>query len=231
MLYTKLNLGDGDDITTRAMNIIETIAECCVSDISAHKHDSIYLTKVLANATYWCADNGDLCDADTLQGDHAAALIGHGASLPIGAMVFWDGALANIPTGWQLADGGNGTLDMRNFFPMCSSESHAIGSTRGAANNTPEGNIWDDGHALTISEIPAHLHDVVDYYYLPGTAVMAVYTGGTYPTYQYNYSTKTTTTNPAGGNAPHYHYNAVWDAEEISNIPPYIGLYIIERVS
>jgi hypothetical protein len=231
MLYTKLNLADGDEITARAMNSMEKIAEDCLLDIVSHVHDTVYLTKALANATYWCSDNGNLANADKLQGSHASELMGHGASLPIGTQVFWDGSLGSIPAGWQLADGSNGTLDMRDIFPMCSSANYAIGATRGAATVTPEGWIVDEGHILTAAEIPAHLHDVVEYYYLPGSAVAAVFTGGTYAGYAYNYSTKTTTTDPAGGGTKHYHDNSVWAADDLPNLPFYIGLYIIERVS
>ena len=234
MLYSKLNLADGDELTAHTVNLMETIAEDCLSDVSTHKHDAVYLTKVLANVRHWSVDNGHLCDADKLQGDHAAALLGHGASLPIGTMVFWDGLLAGIPTaiptGWHLADGTNGTLDMRNYFPMCSSSSYAIGATRGAAMSTPAGDLIDSGHALTVAEIPRHLHDVVDYYFLPGSAVAAVYTGGATSTYQYNYSTTTTTTSSMGGGQEHSH-ESTWSANPTPNNPLYIGLYIIERVS
>jgi hypothetical protein len=231
MLYSKLNLADDiDDITARAMNCMETIAEDCLSDISTHDHDSLYLTKVLANASYWSVDNGHLCNADMLQGSHASDLLGHGASLPIGAMIFWDGLLGSIPAGWYLADGNNGTMDMRNYFPVGTSSTFAIGATRGSATNTPSGSISDQGHALTVAEMPRHLHDVIDYYFLPGTAVVAVYTGGSFATYQYNYSTKTTTVDSVGGGAAHVHSRSTWSADAISNLPPYIALYIIERV-
>jgi hypothetical protein len=36
--------------------------------------------------------------------------------LPLGAIVMWSGLLADIPAGWQLCDGTNGTPDLRSNF-------------------------------------------------------------------------------------------------------------------
>lgn len=36
--------------------------------------------------------------------------------LPYGAIIMWYGTIANIPTGWTLCDGTNGTPDLRNRF-------------------------------------------------------------------------------------------------------------------
>lgn len=48
------------------------------------------------------------------------ALAMYGSSIPFkitpGMIVMWSGSLSNIPTGWVLCDGNNGTPDMRNQF-------------------------------------------------------------------------------------------------------------------
>lgn len=149
MSYTKLDLADDDEVTARAMNHIETIADCALADLLTHDHDETYLSKTDADANYWSTDNGMDCNADTLQGSHASSLLGTGASLPIGTMVFWDGELAAIPSGWQLANGTNGTLDMRNYFPAGSSNTHTIGTTFGAATTTVSGSIMIDAYPDT----------------------------------------------------------------------------------
>jgi len=39
-----------------------------------------------------------------------------GNSLPVGTILMWSGAVANIPDGWQLCNGANNTPDMRDRF-------------------------------------------------------------------------------------------------------------------
>ena len=38
--------------------------------------------------------------------------------IPKGTIVMWNGDISNIPNGWALCDGKNGTLDTRNRFVM-----------------------------------------------------------------------------------------------------------------
>ena len=35
-----------------------------------------------------------------------------------GMIGFWDGAIGTIPIGWQICNGTNGTIDMRDYFPV-----------------------------------------------------------------------------------------------------------------
>lgn len=41
---------------------------------------------------------------------------GASATAPAGAIVVWSGLLADIPSGWVLCDGTNGTPDLRDQF-------------------------------------------------------------------------------------------------------------------
>lgn len=43
----------------------------------------------------------------------------------IGLIFLWYGAIGDIPEGWQLCDGTNGTPDLRNRFLICS-QSHVV---------------------------------------------------------------------------------------------------------
>ncbi len=67
--------------------------------------------------------------------------------IPVGSIVMWSGSIANIPAGWALCDGTNGTPNLQNRFVVGAGDSYAVGATGGA-----------DSVTLTESQIPAHNH-------------------------------------------------------------------------
>ncbi|MFA6281748.1 MAG: hypothetical protein WCY05_04525 [Candidatus Omnitrophota bacterium] len=67
--------------------------------------------------------------------------------VPTGVILMWSGAVANIPAGWALCNGANGTPDLRNRFVVGAGSSYAVAASGGEAT-----------HALTIAEMPAHTH-------------------------------------------------------------------------
>jgi microcystin-dependent protein len=77
------------------------------------------------------------------------ALIAGNASdaVPSGVIVMWSGAINNVPLGWALCDGTNGTPDLRDRFIVGAGNSYTIGNTGGEAM-----------HVLTLSEMPLHTH-------------------------------------------------------------------------
>ncbi|CAH0532146.1 tail fiber protein [Ralstonia phage UAM5] len=91
----------------------------------------------------------------------------------VGDIKMWSGAIADIPSvhgpGWQLADGTNGTIDLRDRFIVGAGSSYAPGNTGGAASVTltaaqmPAHNhgVTDPGHAHTVTD-PGHAHSVYD---------------------------------------------------------------------
>lgn len=73
----------------------------------------------------------------------------------IGEQRMWHGAPSNIATiwgaGWQLADGTNGTADMRDRFVVGAGLSYGIGAVGGVAT-----------YALSPAQMPSHNHPVGD---------------------------------------------------------------------
>lgn len=61
-----------------------------------------------------------------------------------GQIAMWSGTLGNIPAGWQLCDGTNGTPDLENTFVIGSQGSLAIGDTGGNAVHLHT--FTEDGH-------------------------------------------------------------------------------------
>ncbi len=74
--------------------------------------------------------------------------------VPAGAIMMWSGVLANIPAGWALCDGTNGTPNLSGKFIVGYDETDGnfdtIGNTGG-----------EKSHSLTMNEMPAHSHNVI----------------------------------------------------------------------
>lgn len=71
---------------------------------------------------------------------------------PVGMITMWSGSISNIPTGWALCNGSNGTPDLRNRFIVGAGSTYSVGATGGS--NTV---------ALSISNMPSHNHDFYAY--------------------------------------------------------------------
>ncbi|MCF8374299.1 MAG: hypothetical protein K9H64_21940, partial [Bacteroidales bacterium] len=69
--------------------------------------------------------------------------------VPAGGIIMWSGSISNIPVGWSLCDGSNGTPDLRDRFIVGAGNSYTVASSGGEAM-----------HTLTIPEMPAHRHTV-----------------------------------------------------------------------
>jgi len=71
--------------------------------------------------------------------------------LPYSSIMIYAGAVADIPAGWFLCDGDNGTPDLRNKFVRGAGGAFAP-DDEGGANVT-------GSHILTEDELPAHSHE------------------------------------------------------------------------
>ncbi len=69
--------------------------------------------------------------------------------IPSGGIIMWSGAIVDIPSGWYLCNGSNGTPDLRNRFIVGAGDTYAVDATGGEAT-----------HALTEAELASHLHTV-----------------------------------------------------------------------
>ena len=70
-----------------------------------------------------------------------------GGSVPSGVIVMWSGETTNIPSGWFLCDGQNGTPDLRNRFIVGAGSSYGVGDTGGSNSVT-----------LSVNQMPNHSH-------------------------------------------------------------------------
>ena len=66
---------------------------------------------------------------------------------PLASIQIWSGLLINIPQGWQLCDGTNGTPDFTDKF--------LLGAPAATDPGTEGG---ENEHTLTVAEMPNHTH-------------------------------------------------------------------------
>lgn len=65
-----------------------------------------------------------------------------------GAIVLWSGAIVDIPDGWVICDGNNGTPDLRDRFIVGAGDTYAVDAVGGAVTH---------GHTFTSD---GHTHDI-----------------------------------------------------------------------
>ena len=97
-------------------------------------------------------------DADKVDGLHASEIAAD-AELPSGVIVMWSGLTTNIPPGWTLCDGNNGTPDLRDRFVVGASQSDQ-GIAKSNVSGSPNQAGGEAFHTLTLAEMPAHTHSV-----------------------------------------------------------------------
>lgn len=70
-------------------------------------------------------------------------------AVPENVITPWSGAIANIPSGWSLCDGNNGTPDLRNKFIVGAGDTYDPDDTGGA---TPHDHPFTgDGHVHPVN--------------------------------------------------------------------------------
>jgi hypothetical protein len=79
--------------------------------------------------------------------------------VPTGVITLWYGAIVNIPSGWFLCDGANGTPDLRDRFIVGAGSTYAVAATGGSANatlpshsHTATSSVTDPGHAHSYNQ-------------------------------------------------------------------------------
>lgn len=69
------------------------------------------------------------------------------ADSPVGNISMWHGLTENIPNGWVLCDGTNGTPDLRDRFIVGSGTTYTTGNTGGATSHSHGANdAGNDGY-------------------------------------------------------------------------------------
>lgn len=160
-----------------------------------------------------------------------------GRITPVGGIIMWSGAIANIPSGWQLCDGTNGTPNLRDKFIVGAGTTYAVGAAGGskdavAVSHTHTASFAGSAmgaHGHSVSQTP-HTHNTsgefATYGAFPNVSGVLTQTGGTTPTSGANANVSVVAASagtPAGA--------VTVDSGGISgtdkNLPPYYALAYI----
>jgi len=150
-----------------------------------------------------------------------------GAGIVAGLIVMWSGLVANIPSGWVLCNGQNGTPDLRDRFIKGASGNP--GATGGSTTHTHAAHTGVINHTHPVTD-PGHTHP-----FFPRTAatgaVSSIVTGtldtsstiaGPNQPHIQSATTGITTANPAGGVSSLTH-------DSPSHEPPYFALCFLMK--
>ena len=159
-----------------------------------------------------------------------------GSVIPRGIISMWAGGVHDVPIGWALCDGNNGTPNLSDRFIVSAGQNYAVGATGGSVTQTPS--VWTNaagtgvqvvGTVLTVDQMPSHSH-MLHIYSGDGSA------GGRCTSYGGRAYIQGDTCLPAGGSQPHYHgvtdngHAHTAGASAIDVRPPYYALAFIMKL-
>lgn len=133
--------------------------------------------------------------------------------IPSGIISMWSGATSEIPTGWALCNGENGTPDLRDKFIIGAGGNYEVGATGGAAFASISGNTGET--TLTVDQMPSHNHSNV-----------VTTAGGSYNVTFNEVRGGNGSTGYTGGGQPHTHSLS----GTVGTLPPYYALAYIMKV-
>jgi microcystin-dependent protein len=210
-----------------ALNNLETIYSNAVYEIDAILHEDRYYTKTAANSKYFTPytdgeGSGMVCER--LDGYTAQQILDAGT--PSGCIGIWYGLIGNIPSGWALCDGLNGTPDLRDRFVVGAGKNYSVYDVGGSNVVTTTASITIGSHALTAEEIPKHTHGTItDYWTQSGSC-----RGGFGSASSSSYQDQTKYTASTGGGAGHSHAASFSGTQNQDKRPPFYTLAYIMKL-
>lgn len=139
-------------------------------------------------------------------------------AVPSGIICLWSGSVDNIPDGWALCDGQNGTEDLRDKFVVGAGNSYAVNATGGNASQNVNLSGSTGATTLTVDQMPSHTHSVSAIN--RGTERLG-------PGESFG-SVSTITTSATGGSQSHSH--SLSGSATVSTLPPYYAKCYIQKL-
>ena len=125
--------------------------------------------------------------------------------VPKGVILFWSGAIVDIPIGYALCDGTNGTPDLRDRFVVGAGDTYAVNTTGGSVNTGMAGS-----HTHTVNSANAGT---------PGSTSGAAQSGA-----------GTSVVTSVSAPVDHTHTANLVGDHQHSSLPPYLALAYIMKV-
>lgn len=150
--------------------------------------------------------------AEAIRSIESGEAAAYAVNAPIGAIILWSGPESTIPSGWHICDGTNGTEDLRGRFVLGATTEvdedgntdHPVGETGGEEEVT-----------LTVGQMPKHRHSMLNMF--------------TMTSYGTGVSTSNYRIGKPDGSTPTTSYSG--SSEPHPNMPPYLALYYIQKIS
>jgi len=102
--------------------------------------------EILASLIYVRGGSSEILSGDIFN-DYKTTIVNDG--VPSGVITMWSGAINDIPSGWALCDGNNGTPNLQDRFVVGAGNQYAVDDTGGS-----------DSVTLSVSQIPSHGHGI-----------------------------------------------------------------------
>ena len=141
-------------------------------------------------------------------------------AIPSGIICLWSGSVDNIPDGWALCNGENGTEDLRDKFVVGAGNSYAVNATGGSASQAVNLSGSTGATTLSVNQMPSHTHTWNESYGREDGS----YTGYAAP----GRSGRTKETSATGGSQSHAH--SLSGSVTVSTLPPYYAKCYIQKL-
>lgn len=140
-------------------------------------------------------------------------------AVPSGIISMWAGALADIPGGWALCDGDNGTPNLADRFVVGAGGAYAKGATGGSADAV----VVAHSHTGSTSTEGNHRHSIPFRQALPGNGTGSTGAGG-------YVNSGDTVTGYSGNHGHGLSIDSAGESGTNKNLPPYYALAYIMKL-
>lgn len=212
------------------LNNLETMNTAAEAYITGMLHSDRYYTDAQAEAKFYYTANdgtgsGLICAK--LGGYTADQVISTG--IPAGIIALWTGAIVDIPVGWYLCNGSNGTPDLRNRFVVGVGSNYEPDATGGTSVCGMTATVTIASHALVDTEVPKHTHGTITDTYVQVNTSVQYYNLGTKK--MCNATTEVSRNTGSTGSGDGHTHNASWtpNTGTQSKLPAYFALCYIMK--
>lgn len=142
-------------------------------------------------------------------------------AIPSGIICLWSGSVDNIPDGWALCNGENGTEDLRDKFVVGAGRNYAVNATGGSASQAVNLSGSTGATTLSVNQMPSHTHTFPMRSKLSSTNYSS-------PSYTRTLNDSSGYTDATGGSQSHSH--SLSGSATVSTLPPYYAKCYIQKL-